>query len=103
MVERLITAITTWDGWLRATIRRVGRTLQAYVDVVVMPIPGTHLGHPRFVVLVLDTAELFFNCGIDQDSLDFGLLGCCSDEGDIGRTPNFVIDVLSVRCNHVAR
>src|SRR4029077_7058498 len=102
MVERLITSIAVWHGRLRATIRRVGRTLQAYMDVVSMAIPGTHLGHPRFIILALNTAELFFYRGIDEDPLDFGLLGRSSDEGDIGRTPSFVIDVLSIRRNQVA-
>src|SRR6266571_2253244 len=102
MVERLITPIALWHGRLRATIRRVGRTLQAHMDVVSMAIPGTHLGHPRSIILALNTAEFFFYRSIDEDPLDFGLLGRCSDEGDIGKAPNFVIDVLSIRCNHVA-
>ena len=95
MVEGLITPIALWHGRLRATIRRVGRTLQAYVDVVSMAVPGTHLGHPPFIILALDTAQLFFYRSIDKDPLDFGLLGRCSDEGDIGRSPDFVINVLS--------
>ena len=102
MVERLIAPVTTWDGRLRATIRRVGRTSQAHMDVVSMAILGTHLGHPGFVTLALDTAQFFFYRSIDEDPLDFGLLGCCSDEGDVGRAPDPVIDVLSIRCHQVA-
>src|SRR5262249_56138922 len=72
------------------------------MDVVSMAIPGTHLGHPRFIILVLDAAELFFYRGIDEDPRYFWLLGRCSDEGDIGRAPSFVVDLLSIRCNQVA-
>jgi hypothetical protein len=102
MIERLITPIAAWDRRLRATIQQIGRTPKAYMDVVSTAIPGTHLGHPRFIVLVLDTAEFFFYRSIDEDSLHFGLLGRCSDEGNIGWAPNLVIDVLSIRCNQVA-
>jgi hypothetical protein len=102
MVERLITPITAWDGRLRATIRRVGWTFQAYMDVVSMAIPRTHLRHPRSIILALDSAELFFYRSIGEDPLDFGLLGRRSDEGDIGRAPKFVVDALSIRGNQVA-
>src|SRR5262249_37616082 len=98
----LFTPITTWHGRLRATIRRVGGTRQAYMDVASMALPGTHLGHPRFIILVLDAAELFFYRGIDEDPRYFWLLGRCSDEGDIGRAPSFVVDLLSIRRNQVA-
>ena len=102
MIERLITPITAWYGRLRATIRRVGGTLQAHMDVVIMAIPRAHLGHPRFVTGAVNTAELFFYRSIDEDALDFGLLSRGSDEGHIRWTPSFVIDVLSIRRNHVA-
>ncbi|MGC1234683.1 MAG: hypothetical protein WA838_08475, partial [Xanthobacteraceae bacterium] len=69
------------------------------MDVVSMAIPGTHLGHPRSIILALETAEFFFYRSIDQDPRDFGLLGGCSDEGDIGRSPKLVVDVLSIRGN----
>ena len=102
MIERLVTAVPAWHGRLRATIRRVGWTLQADMNVVGVAVPGTQLGHPRCIVRAFDAAELFFYRCIDQDPLDFGLLGGGSDESNIGGTPSFVIDVLAIRGNHLA-
>jgi hypothetical protein len=72
------------------------------MDVIGVAIPRAHLGHPRSIILALDTAEFFFYRSIDENPLDLGLLGSCSDEGDVGRTPNFSIDVLSIRGNQIA-
>jgi hypothetical protein len=69
MVERLIAPVTAWDGRLRATIRRVGGTLQAYMDLVSMAIPGTHLGHPRSIIL----AEFFFIAALTRTRSTSGL------------------------------
>src|SRR5260370_3725235 len=102
MIERLITPITAWHGRLRATIRRVDGTLQAHMDVVIMAIPRAHLGHPRLIILALNAAEFFFYRSIDEDALDLRLLGRSLDEGHIRWTPSFVIDVLSIRGDHIA-
>jgi hypothetical protein len=72
------------------------------MDVVIMAIPGTHLGHPRSVILALYAAEFFLYRSIHEDPLDLGLLSRGSDEGHIRWTPSFVIDVLSIRCDHIA-
>jgi hypothetical protein len=72
------------------------------MDVVIMAIPGAHLGHPRSVILALNAAKFFFYRSIDEDALNLRLLSRGSDEGHIRWTPSFVIDVLSIRRNHVA-
>ena len=72
------------------------------MDVVIMTIPGAHFGHPQSVILALNAAEFFFYRSIHEDTLDLRLLGRSSDENHIGGTPNFVIDVFSIRGNHVA-
>jgi|SRR4029079_9707512 hypothetical protein len=70
--------------------------------MVGVAIPGTHFGHPGFVVVSLNPTEFLFYSGIDQNPLDVGLLGCRSNKGDIGRTPIFTIDVFPVHGNQVA-
>src|SRR5690242_15117565 len=102
MIKRLIAPITAWHGRLRATIRRVGGTFQTHMDVVIMAIPWTDLRHPRLVVLALNAAKFFFYRSIHEDALDLRPLSRGSDEGHIRRTPGFVIDVFSIRRNHIA-
>jgi len=72
------------------------------MDMVGVAIPRTHLRHPRFIVIAFYPAEFLFYRSIDQDAFDVGLLGCCFDEGDIGSTPIFAIDVLPIHGNQVA-
>jgi hypothetical protein len=72
------------------------------MDVVIMAIPRAHLGHPRLIILALNAAKFFFYRSIHEDALDLRMLSRGSDEGHIRWTPSFVIDVLSIRCNHVA-
>src|SRR5262245_66685245 len=97
MGERLIAAVAGRHGWLSTTIRRVGGACQTHMDMVCVAIPGAHLGHPGFVLVALDPAELFFYRSIDQDPFDLGLLGGGPDEGDVSGTPDFAIDIFSVR------
>jgi hypothetical protein len=72
------------------------------MDMVGVAIPGTHFGHPGFVVVALNPTQFLFYRGIDENPLDVGLFGCGSNKSDIGRTPIFTIDVFSVRGNQVA-
>ena len=63
---------------------------------------STHGGLETFAETSIHRGVGDPNRSIDEDSLHFGLLGRCSDEGNIGKAPNLVIDVLSIRCNQVA-
>src|SRR5262245_24043871 len=72
------------------------------MDMVRVAIPRTYLRHPRFIGIAFYPAEFFFYGSIDQDPLDVGLLGCCSDEGGVSGTPIFAIDVFSIGGNQVA-
>src|SRR5262245_10929709 len=101
MRKRLIAPIAGRHGWLSATVRRVSRTLEAHMNMVGVAIPGSHLGQPGFIGIALYPAEFFLYRGIDQNPLDLGLLGCCSNKGDISSTPVFTIDVFAVRGNQV--
>ena len=71
------------------------------MNMIGVPVPRAHLGHPGFVFITLDPTEFFFYRSIDQDPFDLGLFGSRSDKRDMGRTPDFTVDALAVGGNHV--
>jgi len=72
------------------------------MDMVIMAIPWAHLGHPGLIILALNAAKFFFYRGIHEDALDFRPLSRGSNQRHIRWTPSFVIDVLSIRRDHIA-
>ena len=62
---------------------RIGRAFQPHVDVVMMAVPGPHLRHPGVRLIGFDAAQLLFDRGIDEHTLDLGLLRRGLDEGDM--------------------
>ena len=72
------------------------------MDVIVVAVPGPHLRHPRFLVL-LDAAQLLLDHGVDQHALDLGRFGRRLDEGDVLRRPGFRIEALPVVRDQIDR
>src|SRR5512143_4136185 len=70
--------------------------------VIVMTVPGTHLGHPAVVVFVRDPAQFLLDRSIHQHTLDLGLLGGSLDESDMLRRPGLRIEMFPVSGNEIA-
>src|SRR5262245_40068832 len=87
---------------LCTALRRIGRTSQPDMNVIVVAVPGPHLRHPGVRLIGLHAAQLLLDGGIDQHALDFELLRCGLDESDVLRCPRLRVETLPVRGNQIA-
>jgi len=100
-VERLVAAVARRKRILRLTAGVSRRTFDADVEVIVVAPVGAHLVHPGLAPGGL--AQGLLDCGVDEDALDFGLLGGGLDDRRLSGRPMRPVDLEAVLGHHVDR
>jgi len=76
-----------------------GRTSNADMEVVIMPVHRANLGKPGSVPRGF-TTERFFDGRVDENPLDLWLLCRCSNDKKVARGPDLWVDIEAVGPHH---
>ncbi len=87
VVEILAADLSRRHRILRLAVGAVGRTPDADVEMIVVPVPGPHLVQPAAVVAGL-AAERLLDRRVDEDALDDRVLGGRLDDLGMRRRPD---------------
>src|SRR3974390_2021995 len=86
-VERMAAAVAGRRRVLRLAVRAVARTEETDVEMVVVAVPGPHLGEPCAVGAGV-AAQRLLDRRVDEDALDVRTLGRRLDDGGMRRRPD---------------